>query len=293
MVLFVLVNVAFITLLERKILGYSQLRLGPSKPSFTGLLQPVRDAVKLFRKGYFSSLNRLNWIFFFRPLLAIGLVLLLWSVNMFLRPNIYFEYGLFLILVILGLNVYPVILRGWSSNRKYTFIGRVRGVAQSISYEISLAFIIMSLIQLVRRISLISLFHSSNYFTVVIIFPILFFIWFLRGLAERNRTPFDFAEGERELVSGFNTEYGGGGFAIIFIAEYGSIYFLSCITVFIFINTYIFIFNTILVRILIFFWVWVRRTYPRYRYDILMNLAWKRLLPLSIFYLVLCFIISW
>lgn len=283
---------AFITLLERKILGYSQLRLGPTKPSFAGILQPVRDAIKLFTKNYFSGLNAIKSTFYLRPFLRIFLVLIIWSLNSFVRSRFSYEIRFFLIVIFLGLNVYPVMLRGWSSNRKYTFLGGVRGVAQSISYEISLAFILMSIIQLRYRLRFFSLGVRKNYYGIVMLSPILLGIWVLRALAERNRTPFDFAEGERELVSGFNTEYGAGGFAVIFMAEYGRIFFLSYIRIYIFFRLlYSHLFISILVSLVIFLWVWVRRTYPRYRYDMLINLAWKRLLPFSIFYVVICLVV--
>lgn len=248
----------------------------------------MRDALKLFSKSYFSGLNRFKSVFLISPLLAISLILILWSFNRFMCSSLNFELRFFCVVVVLGLNVYPVMLRGWASNRKYTFLGGVRGVAQSISYEIRLAFILIRVIQICYSLRFFSLELSASYFSMGALLPMLFAIWVLSALAERNRTPFDFAEGERELVSGFNTEYGAGGFAIIFMAEYGRIYLLSALSVFLFIGSGgPPLITRRLITGLIFFWVWARSTFPRYRYDILINLAWKRLLPLRIFYLIL------
>lgn len=293
MVIRVLINVAFITLIERKILGYTQNRLGPNKPSLIGLFQPIRDAIKLFSKNYVLGINIHKLIFYLGPGFALFLVLILWFLNPYFTLRVNYEFGLIVLLIILALNVYPVILSGWSSIRKYRLLGRIRRVAQSISYEISLAFILIIFILFFSSLRLRKIILRKIFIFPVFLIPNLILIWILSALAERNRTPFDFSEGESELVSGFNTEYGRGGFAVIFIAEYGRIYFLSRITVYVIFGFFSLIFYSFFTRVLVFFWVWVRSTYPRYRYDILINLAWKRLLPLVLIFLILVMIFSY
>lgn len=193
---------------------------------------------------------------------------------------------LILFLSILGLGVYPILIRGWSSNSNYSLIGSIRALAQTISYEVSLIFIIMSITFISCSINFYNILSIQKYF-IFIFFQINMIIWLISILAETNRTPFDFAEGERELVSGFNTEFSSSPFAIIFIAEYIIILFFSIITSIIFIGISIFspliMVNSI---IIIFFFIWTRATLPRYRYDKLMLLCWKRILPISLIILI-------
>lgn len=278
----VLVNIAFITLIERKILGYSQSRLGPNKPSFAGILQPIADAVKLFLKTYFPPRRTHKLIFLAGPRFSLFLVLWVWLTPPTFFESSFFSFSAILILIIIRINVYPIILIGWASNNKYSMLGGLRGVAQTISYEISLALILIAILIILRATSLDLLAKAKTFYTSLLIIPGIFLFWLISRVAETNRTPFDFSEGERELVSGFNTEYGAGGFAIIFIAEYGRIYFLRIITRHIFAPTRGAITIRVLTRLLIFTWVWLRCTFPRYRYDLLMNLAWKRILPLTL-----------
>lgn len=180
------------------------------------------------------------------------------------------------------MNVYPILLIGWSSNNKYSILGGLRRVAQTISYEISFALIIMAALIIIRRLRLDGLAKLKRFYRILLIRPIIFLFWVISRVAETNRTPFDFSEGERELVSGFNTEYGAGGFALIFMAEYGRIYFLRIISRQIFCPIKNFLLVRIFARTIVFIWVWLRRTFPRYRYDLLINLAWKRLLPVTL-----------
>jgi len=293
LILPVLVNVAFVTLLERKILGFSQLRLGPNKVSFSGLLQPFRDAIKLFTKQAESNYN-VNWkLFFFSPVIILATVLVLW--RMAPLNSFSFKWPIIIIrlLVILRLGVYPLLVRGWASNSKYAALGALRGVAQTISYEISLALII---------IQFIIVFMSYNIkdqiilqYSIIYISPILLIMWLVILLAETNRTPFDFSEGESELVSGFNVEYGATGFILIFLREYAIILLFSALTSNIFLSLNLFSlqgagFTTIVAR----FWIILRATLPRYRYDLLIRTAWKTYLPgalgiISFFSLVLIF----
>lgn len=275
----VLINIAFITLLERKILGYSQRRLGPNKPSFIGLLQPIRDAVKLFMKNFLFPRKGHRLIFWARPIIMLTLVLWIWLISPHEFDSSFFVYSIILLLIILRLNVYPLLLRGWRSRNKYSITGSLRGVAQTISYEISLALLILVILIYLNLLRLDSLIKVKRFFSLIITAPFIFSLWFLSRLAETNRTPFDFAEGERELVSGFNTEYGARGFAIIFIAEYGRILFLRFMTRLIFCESKRFIVMRVITTTMVFIWVWARTTFPRYRYDLLIGLAWKRILP--------------
>lgn len=281
LVICVLVNVAFITLFERKILGYSQLRLGPNKPSWWGILQPMADAVKLFVKRLNFPSRGHGTMYYFSPMLALFLALFVWRLNRVINPSLGLKFSFLLIIVVLRFNVYPVLIRGWASNSKYSILGGLRGVAQTISYEIRLALILLSAMVYLMSLKL-EWWQGWGRLGLVFLWPRLFGVWFLSRLAETNRTPFDFAEGESELVSGFNIEYGGGGFALIFMAEYASIYFLSGLTVLIFFPSCNIILYRLLVVGLVGSWIWIRRTFPRYRYDLLINLAWKRILPYAL-----------
>lgn len=290
LLIFVLVNVAFITLLERKILGYSQSRLGPNKPSFIGILQPMADAVKLFIKNFMISNKTLKLVFYFMPIISLFLVLWAWIIAPLEFETTQFIFSAILLLIILSLNVYPLLLRGWASKNKYSMIGSLRRVAQTISYEIRLALILLIILLYHFCVSFDLLVEYKLYTKIFITSPLMFALWLISSLAESNRTPFDFSEGERELVSGFNVEYGAGGFAIIFIAEYGSIFFLRILSRVIFCFSTNFLLISFMTSILVFIWVWTRTTFPRYRYDLLINLAWKRFLPCVL--TILVFLIS-
>lgn len=280
-VLVVLINVAFITLLERKILGYSQLRKGPNKVGLGGLVQPFNDAIKLFSKEVINPRAANSWLFLISPALALCLVLLVWQTVFYGLGFSTMSLGLLLVYTILRINVYPLLGAGWSSNRNYSSIGALRGVAQTVSYEVSFALLILFfMLALIgvrfSRIVLIGMLKS------LIVLPLVG-IWVITCLAETNRTPFDFAEGESELVSGFNVEYGAVGFAIIFMAEYARIYFMSVFITLMFFSTGSGrIFSSFIAVRLVFFWVWVRCTLPRYRYDLLIDLAWKSFLPMAL-----------
>lgn len=279
LLIFVLINVAFITLLERKILGFSQRRIGPNKPSFTGLLQPMADAVKLFIKNFIMSNKILKLIFYFSPIISLFLVLWIWILIPTEFKIVEYRFSAILLLMILRLNVYPLLLRGWGSTNKYAMLGSLRRVAQTISYEIRLALILLVILVYYSCLRFEFCLRHKIYTMTFLVSPSIFCLWFVSRLAETNRTPFDFSEGERELVSGFNVEYGAGGFAIIFIAEYGSILFLRALTRVLFCLIRNFFFISIVTALLVSTWVWARTTFPRYRYDLLINLAWKRFLP--------------
>jgi NADH-ubiquinone oxidoreductase chain 1 len=208
------------------------------------------------------------------------LILLIWVLVPLTTGFHNFLYSTIIVVMLMRFGVYPLLLAGWSSNRKYALIGGLRGVSQTISYEIRLALIIMVFLIFLNRYCLERMLLNSAYARIFAVIPLITLLWLVSCLAETNRTPFDFSEGESELVSGFNIEYGSGGFALIFIAEYARIYFLSALTSSLAFGWRITspIRNLISVFI-VFFWVWARATLPRFRYDLLINLAWKCILP--------------
>nr|YP_009228294.1 NADH dehydrogenase subunit 1 [Epicauta chinensis]YP_010989339.1 NADH dehydrogenase subunit 1 [Epicauta sibirica]AKL79043.1 NADH dehydrogenase subunit 1 [Epicauta chinensis]WOV67161.1 NADH dehydrogenase subunit 1 [Epicauta sibirica] len=286
----VLVGVAFLTLLERKVLGYIQIRKGPNKVGFMGILQPFSDAIKLFSKEQtFPLMSNLN-IYYFSPMINLFISLLLWMAMPFVTMIMSFDLSILFFLSISSVSVYTVMLAGWSSNSSYSLLGSLRSVAQVVSYEVSLALIFMSFIFLVLSMNLIDFMMVQKFIWLFfLVFP-LAFMWVISGLAETNRTPFDFAEGESELVSGFNIEYSSGGFALIFLAEYSSILFMSMICVLLFLGGDLYSFMFFLkLTFVSFLWIWVRGTLPRFRYDKLMYLAWKSFLPCSLNYLLFFF----
>nr|YP_010952799.1 NADH dehydrogenase subunit 1 [Tetraloides heterodactylus]WMQ53219.1 NADH dehydrogenase subunit 1 [Tetraloides heterodactylus] len=291
LIICVLIGVAFVTLLERKILGYIQIRKGPNKVGFNGLLQPFSDAVKLFTKEQTSPMMSNFMVYYLCPVISLFISLVVWSVVPYETGLLSFNMSVLFFFCCLGMGVYSTMVAGWASNCKYSLLGGLRAVAQTISYEVSLALILLSFIILVGGFSLdlFSVFQGKMWFMFISI-P-LSLIWFSSCLAETNRTPFDFAEGESELVSGFNTEYGSGGFALIFMAEYASILFMSMLFVVVFLGgspcSSVFYLKLVLMS---FLFVWVRGTLPRLRYDKLMYMAWKSYLPVSINYL--CFFIG-
>nr|UUF93620.1 NADH dehydrogenase subunit 1 [Eriocheir sinensis] len=283
----VLIGVAFVTLLERKILGYIQIRKGPNKVGYMGILQPFSDAVKLFTKEQIIPTMSNFLVYYLCPVFSLFISLLVWSVLPYETGLMSFNLSILFFLCCLSVGVYSTMVAGWSSNCKYSLLGSLRAVAQTISYEVSLALILLSFVMLIGGFNLELFNKYQNYFWFVVISFPLSMVWFSSCLAETNRTPFDFSEGESELVSGFNTEYGAGGFALIFMAEYASILFMSVLFVIFFLGSgpfsVMFYFKSVMVA---FGFVWVRGTLPRLRYDKLMYLAWKSYLPVSINYLI-------
>nr|AXS66653.1 NADH dehydrogenase subunit 1 [Coleoptera sp. 32 KM-2017] len=287
LVVCVLVGVAFLTLLERKVLGYIQERKGPNKVGFVGLLQPFSDAVKLFSKEqtypYMSNFN----LYYLSPVFSLFFSLLLWLVVPFITFKMGFEFSFLFFLSVSSLGVYTIMLAGWSSNSNYALLGGLRSIAQTISYEVSLVLILLSFLFMISSFSIIDLMKFQEYvWFMFMAFP-LSVMWLVSSLAETNRTPFDFAEGESELVSGFNVEYSSGGFAMIFLAEYSSILLMSMLSSMLFLggdlSSFLFFMEIVFMS---FFWIWVRGTLPRYRYDKLMYLAWKSFLPVSLNFLI-------
>nr|YP_009487731.1 NADH dehydrogenase subunit 1 [Anopheles minor]AWB98523.1 NADH dehydrogenase subunit 1 [Anopheles minor] len=286
LVICVMVGVAFLTLLERKVLGYIQIRKGPNKVGFNGLLQPFSDAVKLFTKEQTYPLLSNYISYYFSPIFSLFLSLLIWMCIPYLIKLYSFNLGVLFFLCCTSLGVYTVMIAGWSSNSNYALLGGLRAVAQTISYEVSLALILLSFIFLIGNYNFMNFYNYQSYIWFIFFCFPLGLVWLASCLAETNRTPFDFAEGESELVSGFNVEYSSGGFALIFLAEYSSILFMSMLFVVIFLGSDIysllFFFKLTFIS---FIFIWVRGTLPRFRYDKLMYLAWKSFLPLSLNYL--------
>nr|YP_010174493.1 NADH dehydrogenase subunit 1 [Baeotus beotus]QSJ55245.1 NADH dehydrogenase subunit 1 [Baeotus beotus] len=283
----VLIGVAFLTLLERKLLGYIQIRKGPNKMGYLGILQPFCDAIKLFSKEQ-VYLNYSNYlVYYFSPVMSFMLSLMVWMLMPYMFNMIMFNLGVLFFLCCTSMGVYTVMIAGWSSNSNYSLLGGLRAVAQTISYEVSLSLIMMSSILMIMDFNLMKFFdYQIMIWFIFLMFPLS--LCFLSSLmAETNRTPFDFAEGESELVSGFNVEYSSGGFALIFLAEYSSILFMSLLFVIMYMGGYCLnLFFYLKLVFLSFFFIWVRGTLPRYRYDKLMYLCWKSYLPISLNYLL-------
>nr|WKU83998.1 NADH dehydrogenase subunit 1 [Matsumyia nigrofacies] len=288
LIICVLVSVAFLTLLERKVLGYIQIRKGPNKVGLMGIPQPFCDAIKLFTKEQTYPLLSNYISYYFSPIFSLFLSLLLWMCMPFFIKLFSFNLGLLFFMCCTSLGVYTVMIAGWSSNSNYALLGGLRSVAQTISYEVSLALILLSFVFLINNYNMLNFYYYQMYLWFFFLLYPLVFIWLMISLAETNRTPFDFAEGESELVSGFNVEYSSGSFALIFLSEYASILFMSMLFSLIFLGGNVFNFMFFLKLMFIsFVFIWVRGTLPRFRYDKLMYLAWKSFLPFSLNYLLL------
>nr|YP_002317255.1 NADH dehydrogenase subunit 1 [Symphylella sp. YG-2006]ABQ01741.1 NADH dehydrogenase subunit 1 [Symphylella sp. YG-2006] len=275
-ILGVLISVAFFTLFERKVLGYVQLRKGPNKVGVMGVFQPFSDAFKLFTKESVMIFT-FDFLYYFCPVFSLGVMLIGYLLITWDGSFCDFVYGILYFFAVLGLGVYSIFGSGWASNSKYALLGGMRSVAQTISYEV-----VFSLVLLIYLVFLGSYdFGEFHYYSIFYFFYFpVFLCWIICLLAELNRTPFDFAEGESELVSGFNIEYSGFGFAFIFMAEYGYIIFLSLITGIIFFGGMMLFFGFVTMGFILV----VRGSYPRYRYDKLMYLAWKGMLPVILNY---------
>lgn len=289
--LVIIAGVAFFTLLERKFLGYFQLRVGPNKVGLGGLLQPVADAMKLFLKEFVVPNVVNNIIFLFGPRFILLVCVGVWVLYPVGYPRLHFFWGFLFFVCLSSVGVFGVIMVGWSSNSKYAYLGCVRAAAQFISYEVIMLLIVLGLVFVGGNFNLGN-FYELGIWGLGFLFP-LFLIWLICILAETNRAPFDFVEGESELVSGFNVEYGGVGFSIIFIAEYRMILFMGVLTRSVFLGGISGgVFFSCLIRFLVVsFVVLCRGGLPRYRYDLLMGLTWKFMLPVVLGYLFLISII--
>nr|UGN61601.1 NADH dehydrogenase subunit 1 [Janus megamaculatus]UGN61614.1 NADH dehydrogenase subunit 1 [Janus megamaculatus] len=283
----VLIGVAFLTLYERKFLGYVQLRKGPNKLGFMGLLQPFSDALKLFSKEYLLSYNFNYIIYLVSPVFMLAFSLFIWVLVPFMSNLWELDLGVLFLLSMLSIGVYPIMYSGWASNSVYSLLGSMRAVAQSISYEVSLAMIFVLVVFLVDSFDLYEMMvYQLNLALLIYNFP-LFGVFIVSSIAELNRSPFDFVEGESELVSGFNVEYASGLFAFLFLSEYSMIMFFSVLVLTMFVGGTWFNFVSYFVIMVVFSGViLIRGTYPRFRYDKLMGVAWKSLLPFVLCYFV-------
>nr|YP_010554606.1 NADH dehydrogenase subunit 1 [Cheumatopsyche infascia]UYO79226.1 NADH dehydrogenase subunit 1 [Cheumatopsyche infascia] len=280
----VLVAVAFFTLLERKFLGFIQFRKGPNKLGLIGIVQPFSDAIKLFVKEFYFPFKSNLILYLVSPVFSLFLSLLIWLVFPYLEGLNFLNMGFLFFLCLMSFGVYLVMMSGWSSNSNFSFLGGVRAIVQTISYEVSLIFLFLSIIILVMDFNLIYIFIYQQYVSFFFFMIPIGLMIFVSLLAECNRTPFDFSEGESELVSGFNVEYGGSMFALLFLSEYASILFMSLIYVIFFFGGggYFGFFLFMKITMIASLFIWVRGTLPRYRYDKLMGLTWKIFLPVSL-----------
>ena len=299
----VLISVAYLTLAERKVIGYMQTRKGPNIVGVFGLLQPLADGVKLFTKEMIIPNHVGIFLYFSAPILALTLGLVVWGV-MPLGDSIVISdinLGILLVFALSSIGVYAILMSGWSSNSKYAFLGALRAAAQMISYEVSIGLIIITTILCTGSLNLTS-FVQTQQQTIWFIFPLLptAFMFFISCLAETNRAPFDLTEGESELVSGFNVEYSSMSFALFFLAEYSHIIFMSFLFSLLFLGGWTMpllnlnVFFFLKSMFIVFMFIWIRSSFPRFRYDQLMHLLWKTYLPISISMVIIinCFIWS-
>nr|QHR80284.1 NADH dehydrogenase 1 [Cycloramphus acangatan] len=285
----ILLAVAFLTLIERKVLGYMQHRKGPNIVGPTGLLQPIADGMKLFIKEPVHPTTSSQTLFLLTPTMALTLAMIIWSPLPMPTPLSNMNLSILFILALSSLTVYSILGSGWASNSKYALIGALRAVAQTISYEVTLALILLCTILMSGNFTLQN--FSTTQESTWLIFPIwpLAMMWFISTLAETNRAPFDLTEGESELVSGFNVEYAAGPFALFFLAEYANILMMNTISAIIFMGSSVILHHylvtlTIMTKaaLLSMMFLWMRASYPRFRYDQLMHLMWKNFLPLTL-----------
>nr|YP_003587421.1 NADH dehydrogenase subunit 1 [Apalone ferox]ACO83385.1 NADH dehydrogenase subunit 1 [Apalone ferox]ARR28331.1 NADH dehydrogenase subunit 1 [Apalone ferox] len=286
----ILIAVAFFTLIERKILGYMQLRKGPNIVGPYGLLQPVADGLKLFTKEPIYPMNSSPTLFTLAPTMALLLALSIWLPLPMPFPLSDLNLGLLFLISISSFTVYSIMWSGWASNSKYALMGALRAVAQTISYEVTLGIILISMILFSGGFNMQTFMMTQEPMLLIFSSWPLMMMWYISTLAETNRSPFDLTEGESELVSGFNVEYAAGPFALLFLAEYTNILMMNMITTIMFLNssntnnppelmTMMLVLKTMMLSMS---FLWVRASYPRFRYDQLMFLLWKNFLPITL-----------
>ena len=294
-----LLAIAYTTLLERKLIAAFQRRRGPNVVGLYGLLQPLADGLKLLLKETIIPSNSNTVIFILAPIVTFMLSLVSWVVIPFDEDVVYADInvGLLFLFAISSLGVYGVIMSGWASNSKYALLGALRSAAQMISYEVSIGIIVMTILLCVNSLNLIDIIlYQTNVWFIVPLFP-SFILFFISSLAETNRAPFDLPEAEAELVSGYNVEYSSMSFALFFLGEYSHIILMSSMNAILFFGGWLpilsildFIPNLVWfglkTSIFICVFVWIRTTFPRYRYDQLMRLGWKVFLPISLGWLL-------
>ncbi|MBF0267649.1 MAG: NADH-quinone oxidoreductase subunit NuoH [Alphaproteobacteria bacterium] len=297
-----LVAVAYLTYAERKIIAAMQMRKGPNVVGPFGLLQPFADGLKLFLKETVLPTRANATVFFLAPMLTFFLALAAWAVIPFGEGLVLADInvGILYLFAISSLGVYGIIMSGWASNSRYALLGGLRSAAQMVSYEVSIGFVLISVLLTVGSLNLSDVVTAQK--TVWFFIPHLpmFVVFFISGLAETNRSPFDLPEAEAELVAGYNVEYSSMPFALFFLGEYANMILMSAMTVILFLGGWlppmdIALFTWIpgpiwfaaKIAFVLFFFLWVRATFPRYRYDQLMRLGWKVFLPLSLAWLVI------
>ncbi|WP_425404792.1 NADH-quinone oxidoreductase subunit NuoH [Hwanghaeella sp.] len=296
-----LVSVAYLTLAERKVIGWMQLRKGPNVVGPFGLLQPFADGAKLFLKETIIPSGSSRFLFVFAPMLTFILSLVAWAVIPFDAGWVLADInvGILYLFAISSLGVYGIIIAGWASNSKYAFLGALRSAAQMVSYEVSMGFVIVSVLLIVGSLNLSDVVEKQK--TVWFFIPMfpMFVIFFISALAETNRAPFDLPEAEAELVSGYNVEYSAMTFALFFLGEYANMILMSGMTAVLFLGGWLppvdiapfnlvpgVIWFALKIAFVLFCFLWVRATFPRYRYDQLMRLGWKVFLPFTLFWVI-------
>lgn len=299
-VLPLMISVAYLTWAERKVIGYMQVRIGPNRVGYFGLLQPLADGLKLLTKEIILPTASNKALFLIAPVLAIAPAFAAWAVvpfdlNMVLADV---DAGLLYILAMTSVAVYGVIIAGWASNSKYAFLGSLRSAAQIVSYEIAMGFALVGVLMCANSLNLGKIVLGQaggiHQWYVWPLFP-LFIIYFISAVAETNRAPFDVAEGESEIVAGFHVEYSGMAFAVFFLAEYANMILVSMLAVIMFLGGWLspvpflpdsFLWLLAKVGFLLFCFLWFRATFPRYRYDQIMRLGWKVFIPITIVWIV-------
>ncbi|MHB1950968.1 MAG: NADH-quinone oxidoreductase subunit NuoH [Acidiferrobacteraceae bacterium] len=295
-----MLSVAYLTFAERKIIGYMQARIGPNRVGPRGWLQPIADALKLLLKEIIVPTGANKALFVAAPVLSIAPALVAWAVipfaNHLVLANI--NAGLLFVMAITSMGVYGVVIAGWASNSKYAFLGSLRSAAQIVAYEIAMGFALVGVVMVSGTLNLRHLVLRQQggfwHWYFLPLFP-LFLVYFISGVAETNRLPFDVAEGESEIVAGFHVEYSGMAFAVFFLAEYANMILVSALTTVLFLGgwqppvdvipfTWVPPLAWFLLKVstMLFFFIWFRATFPRYRYDQIMRLGWKVLIPVTL-----------
>ncbi|MEK9777528.1 MAG: NADH-quinone oxidoreductase subunit NuoH [Methylophilaceae bacterium] len=293
-------SVAYLTYFERKVIGFMQSRIGPNRVGYFGLLQPIADALKLMFKEIITPTESSRLLFFIAPILTIAPAFAAWAVIPFNAELVLADInaGLLYVLAMTSVAVYGVIIAGWASNSKYAFLGSLRSAAQIVSYEIAMGFTLVGVLMCANSLNLGNIVTGQQggmgQWYVWPLFP-LFIIYFISAVAETNRAPFDVAEGESEIVAGFHVEYSGMAFAVFFLAEYANMILVSMLAALMFLGGWLspvtFLPDSILwlfakVAFLLFFFLWFRATFPRYRYDQIMRLGWKVFIPLTLVWIL-------
>lgn len=299
MMLPLILTVAYTTYLERKVIGYMQLRIGPNRVGFKGLLQPFADVFKLLAKEIIIPAKSNKVLFFLGPIMVLVPAFVCWAVIPFAEGVVLADLniGVLYVLAVSSLGVYGILLAAWSSNSKYAFLGAVRSAAQMVSYEVSMGLILLSAILLTGSLNLSDIVNAQkDMWYAIPLFP-LFIMYIISILAETNRAPFDLPEAEAELVAGYNVEYSSTPFALFFLGEYMNMVLLSAMTTIVFLGGWLplfdfldfipgFVWFVAKTLFILFIFLWSRATFPRFRYDQLMRLGWKILLPISLLYFV-------